>query len=62
MFAVYGTHAILHTHAINDRVVDVQAFGANVHDLAGFEAAIGTGDSVKHTGQFSFHIRVSTIA
>ncbi len=34
-------------HAGQDRIVDVQSFGLNVHDLPRLEAAVGSGDAVE---------------
>ncbi len=47
-FAIGGAEAVGRAHGLDHRVVDVEAFGADVEDLARLEAAIGSGDGVEN--------------
>jgi hypothetical protein len=35
-------------HAVENRVVDVDAFGTNIHDLARLESTVGSRDGMEN--------------
>ena len=49
-------------HSPDHGVVDIEAFGFDIHDLAGLEAAVGAGDGVENTGEFALHVVVAAVA
>ena len=58
---VGGTEAMGGAHGLQHGVVDVEALGVDVHDLAGLEAAVGAGDGMEDAGQLPLGIGVSPV-
>ena len=61
-FAVLGTEFGFGSGGAGHGVVNVEAFGVDVEDLAGFEAAGGSGDGVEDAGEFALGVVVTSVA
>jgi hypothetical protein len=48
-------------HCSQHGIVYIEAFSFHIHDLTGLKAAVGAGDGVKYTGEFTLHIVVAAV-